>query len=128
VGRNSNPLAEKHTLTYPAAIGLWLWLLAGCASFSGSGTKTDVTSQISFLYKNPHAETVCIVGSFNAWTIGADPLVKGDGGEWKGTLRLPIGVHQYMYVIDGKMWVTDPKARRVLDDGFGRINGLVEVE
>jgi DNA/RNA endonuclease YhcR with UshA esterase domain len=68
------------------------------------------------------------VGAFNAWTMGADPLVKVGEGEWKGTLRLPKGVYQYMYVVDGKKWVTDPKARLVLDDGFGRINGLLVVE
>ncbi len=121
-------MAEKQSLINTGAIGFMLWLLAGCASLSGSGTGNDATRQISFFYEDPHAKTVCIVGSFNAWATGADPLVKVGAGEWKGTLRLPKGVHQYMYVVDGKTWVTDPKAHRTLEDGFGRINGLLVVE
>jgi len=109
-------------------MGLMLWLLAGCASLSGSVSGNDATRQISLFYEDPHAKTVCIVGSFNAWAIGADPLVKEGAGEWKGTLRLPKGVHQYMVVVDGKTWVTDPRAHRTLEDGFGRINGLLVVE
>jgi 1,4-alpha-glucan branching enzyme len=105
-----------------------LWLLAGCASLGGSASGNDPTQQVSFFYEDPHAKTVCIVGSFNAWAIGADPLVKAGAGEWKGSLRLPKGVHQYMYVVDGRTWVKDPRAFRTLEDGFGRMNGLLVVE
>jgi len=107
---------------------LVVWFLTACASFSGPGAGNEITRQISLFYENPLATTVCVVGSFNGWTIGADPFVKVGEGEWKGTLRLPEGVYPYMYVVNGKTWVTDPKARRVLDDGFGRINGLLVVE
>jgi 1,4-alpha-glucan branching enzyme len=121
-------LAEKKSLTHTGAIGLVLWLLAGCASLSGSVRGNDTTGQFTFYYEDPCAKTVCVVGTFNAWALGADPLVKMGAGEWEGTLRLPKGVHQYMYVVDGKKWVTDPRAHRTLEDGFGRINGLLVVE
>jgi 1,4-alpha-glucan branching enzyme len=121
-------LAEKQSLRNAGAIGLVLWLLSGCASLGGSGTGNDARRQISFFYENPHAKTVCVVGSFNGWTPEVDALVKVRAGEWKGTLMLPKGVYQYMYVIDGKTWVSDPEAHRTLEDGFGRINGLLVVE
>jgi 1,4-alpha-glucan branching enzyme len=109
-------------------MGLALWLLAGCASLSGSRAGGDARRQISFFYENPQAKTVCVVGSFNAWAMGADPLVNMGAGDWKATLRLPKGMHQYMYVVDGKAWVPDPNAHRTLEDGFGRINALLVVE
>jgi len=121
-------LENRQSLTIKGAIGLALWLLSGCASLSGSGAGEDAGRQVSFFYVNPRAKTVCVVGSFNGWAIGADPLVKMGAGDWKATLRLPKGVHQYMFVVDGKAWVPDPKALRTLEDGFGRINGLLLVE
>jgi 1,4-alpha-glucan branching enzyme len=121
-------LAKKQSLTNSGTIGLVLWLLAGCASLNGQGSGDDATRLISFFCEDPRAKTVCIVGSFNAWTAGANPLVKVGQGEWKGTLRLPKGTYQYMFVVDGKTWVMDPKANRTLEDGFGRINGLFVVD
>ena len=32
----------------------------------------------------PHAQTVSVVGDFNNWQSGADPLELGDGGLWTG--------------------------------------------
>ena len=128
MGRDSNPLAKKQSLIITGAIGLVLWLLAGCASLNGSGSGDEATGRISIFYKDPHAETVCIVGSFNAWTTGANPLFNVGGGFWKGTLRLPKGTYQYMFVVDGKTWVPDPKANLTLEDGFGRINALLVVD
>jgi len=107
---------------------LALWLLTGCASLGGSEAGNDGTQQISFFYENPQAKSVCVVGSFNAWAMGADPLVKMVNGKWEATLSVPRGIHQYMYVVDGKVWVPDPNAHRTLDDGFGRTNALLVVE
>jgi hypothetical protein len=36
-------------------------------------------------------------------------------------------MHQYMFVIDGSEWVTDPGAERWSDDGFGNRNAVVAV-
>jgi len=104
-----------------------MWFLAGCASLSVSGTGSGMRP-ITFSYEDPLATTVSVVGSFNAWTPGADPLVKVGTEKWEGTVHLAEGVHQYMFVVNGKTYVTDPKAERTLQDGFGRINGLLVVE
>jgi len=109
-------------------LGLMLALMTGCASLDGTGPGNGAIRQISFVYEDPLATTVSVVGSFNAWTAGAEPLVKVETGKWEGTVKLPKGAHPYMFVVNGKTWVTDPKANRTLDDGFGRINGLLVVE
>lgn len=121
-------MAEKLFLRKTGVMGLMLVLMTGCASLDGMGPANDAIRQISFFYEDPLATTVSVVGSFNAWTAGADPLVKVETGKWKGTVGLPKGAHQYMIVVNGETWVTDPKANRTLEDGFGRINGLLVVE
>jgi len=128
VGRDQNPLAENLLLTKTGVMGLMLVLVTGCASLDGMGHGNDAMRQISFFYEDPLATTVSVVGSFNAWTVGAAPMVKVGTGKWEGTIRLPKGAHQYMFVVNGKTWVTDSQANRTLEDGFGRINGLLVVE
>jgi hypothetical protein len=46
---------------------------------------------------------------------------------WTGRVPLQPGVHQYMFVIDGTEWVTDPGAERWSDDGFGNRNAVLAV-
>jgi hypothetical protein len=45
---------------------------------------------------------------------------------WSTTLALPVGQHQYAFVVDGRRWVADPAAPAV-DDGFGRRNSVLAV-
>ena len=55
------------------------------------------------------------------------PLVPaGTNGVWTTTLALPVGQHQYAFVVDGRRWIADPAAPAV-DDGFGRRNSVVAV-
>jgi len=68
-----------------------------------------------------------VAGTFNQWDRGAAPLVPaGKSGVWTTTLALPVGQHQYAFVVDGGRWVVDPGAPAV-DDGFGRRNSVVAV-
>ena len=48
-------------------------------------------------------------------------------GVWRAAVVLPVGQHEYMFVVDGEQWVTDPLAGRFVDDGFGRQNSLLIV-
>ena len=76
----------------------------------------------------PGARTVEVVGSFTDWRPGAIPLRDDDhDGVWKTEVVLPAGAHEYMFVVDGERWVSDPLAGRYVDDGFGRQNALIIV-
>ena len=82
---------------------------------------------MQFVVEAPTAESVHLVGDFNAWqpTVALeDP--DGDG-VWSGRVPLQPGVHEYMFVIDGDAWITDPNAPSYKDDGFGQRNALVAV-
>jgi len=82
---------------------------------------------VRFVLYAPGARRVAVAGTFNQWDRGAAPLVPaGTSGVWTTTLALPVGQHQYAFVVDGARWVVDPAAAAV-DDGFGRRNSVVAV-
>ena len=78
----------------------------------------------------PGARSVEVVGSFNDWSRGSLHLRdEHHDGIWHAAAVLPAGPHEYMFVVDGERWVTDPLAGRYVDDGFGsgRENSLLIV-
>jgi AMP-activated protein kinase-like protein len=80
---------------------------------------------VRFVLYAPGAHRVAVAGTFNQWDLNAAPLVPaGTSGVWTTTLALPVGQHQYAFVVDGARWVADPAAPGV-DDGFGRRNSLM---
>jgi hypothetical protein len=73
------------------------------------------------------AHKVAVAGDFNGWDPDSTPLDDRDGaGTFAGTLRLPPGDHEYMFVVDGQ-WVTDPAATERRPDGFGRDNAVLRL-
>lgn len=80
-----------------------------------------------FRLEAPDAERVEVAGSFTDWRPTMQ-LEDPDGdGVWTGSAPLEAGVHQYMFVVDGEEWVTDPNADRYVADGFGNRNAVVAV-
>jgi hypothetical protein len=91
---------------------------AGAAAHRDSGL-------VRFVLYAPGAKRVAVAGTFNRWT--AVPLLPaGTSGVWAATLALPVGQHQYAFVVDGERWVADPAAPAV-NDGFGRQNSVLAV-
>lgn len=82
---------------------------------------------VRFVLYAPGAGRVAVAGTFNQWNADAAPLAPTlTPGLWTVTLPLSPGQHQYVFLVDGQRWVTDPAAPTV-DDGFGRRNSLVAV-
>ena len=82
---------------------------------------------VRFILVAPNARQVALAGTFNGWDPAAAPLVRaGAEGTWTVTVALPVGQHQYSFIVDGRRWVPDPAAPAV-DDGFGRRNSVVSV-
>jgi hypothetical protein len=83
---------------------------------------------VQFTVKAADAQTVAVAGDFNSWSADAGMLRDPDGdGVWVGLVPLEPGVHKYMFVMDGKTWVTDPRAESYVDDGFGMRNAVIAV-
>jgi len=75
----------------------------------------------------PDAEEVAVAGSFNGWDAGDVRLERTDDGLFHAVIHLPHGRHEYMFVLDGQRWVTDPTAAVAVDDGFGNRNAVLEI-
>jgi anti-sigma factor RsiW len=75
----------------------------------------------------PQARKVAVAGDFNKWQVDANTMNEQEGGVWTIEVKLKPGVYSYMFVVDGKAWVTDPDAETYQDDGFGNKNAVVRV-
>jgi len=73
------------------------------------------------------ARRVAVAGSFNEWSPDRTWLVPArEADVFVVTLALPPGVHEYMFVVDGR-WISDPNAEERRPDGFGRQNSLLRL-
>jgi len=82
---------------------------------------------VKFVLFAADARRVALAGTFNQWDPAATPLTRtGTSGVWTVTVALPVGQHQYAFVVDGQRWISDPAAPSI-DDGFGRKNSVVSV-
>lgn len=80
-----------------------------------------------FMFVNPSASRVSIVGDFNDWDEGVSPLRRLKDGVWAITIPLAPGRYHYTFVVDGTTWVADPAAPRTLEDDFGPPNSVITV-
>ena len=72
----------------------------------------------------PQAESVYLAASFNNWDPQARPLKKDARGLWKTSVTLPLGKHEYRFVIDGE-WHDDPQCQEHLPNPFGTTNCIL---
>lgn len=124
VRRMSLPAARRRVFTWPRlavlalAAGLAAILLVPRQPPPLIGDPGQGVAQ--FVGHFPGARSVEVVGSFNNWSRGILHLRDEDhDGIWHADALLPAGQHEYMFVVDGERWVTDPLAGRFVDDGFG---------
>ncbi len=91
------------------------------------GPLAAVEILVEFSLEAPGATTVAVAGDFSGWESDF-VLEDADGdGIWTGRVPITPGLHKYMFVIDGTDWVTDPRAQRYSDDGFGNRNAVLAV-
>jgi hypothetical protein len=94
------------------------------------GASPDTVHVVRFVFTDPEARAVSLVGDFNAWSKSATPLVEeSSGGRWIVTVGLPRGRHEYAFVVqrgNEERWATDPFSLPVRDD-FGTETSIVSV-
>jgi 1,4-alpha-glucan branching enzyme len=84
---------------------------------------------VQFTLRDVRAERVALVGDFNGWAPEATLLERGaTAGTWSVTLPLAPGRHVYAFLVDGKTWMTDPRAQVARDLDFGRENSVLIVQ
>lgn len=84
---------------------------------------------VKFVLVAPMARSVAVVGDFNNWGLGNSALVAtSNQGVWSVTASVPVGVHRYAFVVNGKQWIADPTAPRSSGDDFGMPSSALVVE
>jgi len=84
---------------------------------------------VQFTLRDVRASQVALVGDFNGWSQDATLLERGtEAGTWSVTVPLAQGRHVYAFVVDGKTWMTDPRAQTTRDLDFGRANSVLIVQ
>jgi hypothetical protein len=99
----------------------------GLALREETGPHQEKIFYVRFAIKNPKVHAVSVAGDFNQWS--EVPLTLADAREGLYTVELPIpsGTYTYAFLVDGKKWIADPTADRVVDDGFGNKNSLINL-
>jgi hypothetical protein len=88
---------------------------------------TDTVHVVRFVFVDPAASSVEIVGDFNAWTKGVTRLERGPApGVWTASIPLTAGRHEYAFIINGSRWIADPLAPKSSDD-FGVESAVIHV-
>jgi len=108
-------IGSRISVHFPAAIR--------AASTAGR----DTVQIVRFVFVDPHATSVELVGDFNEWARGSTELGRsGAPGVWAASVPLSPGRHEYAFIINGSRWVADPLAVKSSDD-FGTESSVIRV-
>ena len=92
-----------------------------------SATAT-IVGEAEFVLQCLGAEHVYVCGDFNEWRPTTLHMIgTPEAGLWEKRLVLPIGRHEYKFIVDGN-WVHDPDARVNVRNSFGSLNSVLEVQ
>ena len=87
----------------------------------------DTVQIVRFVFVDPSAKQVELVGDFNEWSKGTTQLShSGAPGVWTVSVPLSPGRHEYAFIINGSRWVADPFAPKSSDD-FGTESSVIRV-
>ncbi len=120
----------RHWIT-PAAAGAAAAVLVmlGLRTVQGplAAPRTE-TAVIQFVFYAPGAQQVELVGDFTDWQAGRILLEGPDAaGRWTARVALPEGRHEYLFLVDGRFWQTDPLSETQRPDGFGNLNAVMNL-
>lgn len=92
-----------------------------------------VLRRTRFSCRAPDAGKVFLAGTFNGWKPDATPLTNHGDGTWSVHVDLPLGRHEFKFVVDSA-WCCEPGEDETKDDFtdrvpncFGTTNRVVEV-
>jgi hypothetical protein len=75
---------------------------------------------VQFVLESKRANSVSVIGDFNAWDGTAAPLARDSAsGVWSGVVNVRPGRHVYAFLVDGTVWTLDPRAPRTKDSDYG---------
>jgi len=90
------------------------------------------TRAVEFKCHAADAQQVFGAGTFNDWKPDATPFARDNAGNWRISLRLPAGRHEFKFLVDGQ-WCCDPGCAgdhacpNCVPNEFGSMNRLLKV-
>ena len=81
---------------------------------------------VNFICHAPNAKAVGLVGDFNHWEPGANPMKQMPDRSWLLTVELKHGHHRYAFLVDGVLTL-DPRAQGITRNDKGERVSLVPV-
>jgi 1,4-alpha-glucan branching enzyme len=99
--------------------------------FMGANPYSDPTgSGVSFRVWAPFASSVAVVGTFNGWSVSANPLASEGNDFWSADVTGARAGDQYKFYITnpafgGPFWRMDPYVTRIIHSG-GNLNGVID--
>jgi hypothetical protein len=80
-----------------------------------------------FLFADPDAKTVAVIGDFNDWDSKRTPMTRvNDAGLWSVTIPMRVGLHEFQFVVNDSLRFNDPTLPKSKSE-FGTPNSLVTV-
>lgn len=89
--------------------------------------KTSDEVSVEFSCYAPKAKEVYLVGEFNNWDTHSIPMKQENGKDWKVSIKLTPGRHEYKYLVDGS-WVEDVPGVEKVSNSFGTQNLTIHVK
>jgi len=80
--------------------------------------KKSKTKRVRFELHAPQAQSVSLAGDFNCWDVNETQMKKESKGNWKVTVDLEPGRHEYRFWVDG-VWQDDPNAQELVGNPYG---------
>jgi 1,4-alpha-glucan branching enzyme len=119
--------SEKYYLTMPKLKKLPVQRTKNHGQSSALATMPAV-SEVEFVLECIGAGQVYVCGDFNGWRPASLRMIgQPEAGLWEKRLLLPVGRHEYKFIVDGN-WLHDPEARENVRNGFGSLNSVLEVQ
>ena len=81
----------------------------------------SIKHKVTFSFAAPQARDVQLVGDFSGWEQNPVTMKKLKSGNWKATVSLEEGTHEYRYVVDGQ-WIDDPACPTRVPNSYGSQN------
>ena len=107
-------------------IGLTVVLALWDGREAPDGRAAGATVTVRFELRVPQAQRVMLAGDFTHWQARI-PLHKKPDGTWAAEIPLHPGNYEYMFIVDGDRWISDPRASQYRADGFGNNNAVLTV-
>jgi 1,4-alpha-glucan branching enzyme len=90
-------------------------------------SRLNAKKRVEFKLRTEPEKNVFVAGTFNDWDPRQTKLEEKETGIYTGALRVPVGRHEYKFVVDSDWWI-DPDNSEVSPNSFGSMNSVMTVK